>query len=61
MSRSCSSSGERIGKRAHTLRPSPSRLQGGGMGERKGGVENLELQAASNPFSLGKVLEEGST
>ena len=36
MSRSRSFSGERSGKRTHTLSPSPSRPQGGGMGERKG-------------------------
>ena len=50
MSRSRSSSGERSGKRAHTLRPSPSRLQGGGMGERKGVLKTWSYRRPATPF-----------
>ena len=50
MIRSRSSSGERSGKRAHTLSPSPKRLQGGGMGERKGVLKTWSYRRPATPF-----------
>ena len=58
MSRSHSSSGERLVRRVQTLSPSPRQLHGGGTGEGNESTGGLDSQVASSLISPGEVSKE---